>query len=50
MVGATRARVSKFMNAFKKEGFVRYNSGLQVNSALVTAFLQSHPMSVANKA
>jgi CRP-like cAMP-binding protein len=50
MVGTTRARVSKFMNAFKKEGFVRYNSGLQVNSALVTAFLQSHPMSVANKA
>jgi hypothetical protein len=41
------ARVSKFMNGFKKRGFVRYNGGLQINSALITAFLQSRPMSVA---
>ena len=47
MVGTTRARVSKFMNGFKKRGFVRYNGGLQINSALITAFLQSRPMSVA---
>jgi CRP-like cAMP-binding protein len=49
MVGTTRARVSKFMNAFKKKGFVRYNGGLQINSALIIAFLQSRPMSVVTK-
>ena len=49
MVGTTRARVSKFMNAFKKKGFVHYNGGLQINSALISAFLQSRPMSVLTK-
>jgi CRP/FNR family cyclic AMP-dependent transcriptional regulator len=46
MVGTTRARVSKFMNEFKKKGLVSYNGGLQVNKALVFEFLQSRPMSV----
>jgi len=50
MVGTTRARVSKFMNAFKRKGFVQYNGGLQINSALLSAFLQSRPMSVIAKA
>src|SRR6202521_5068238 len=50
MVGTTRARVSKFMNRFRKKGLVRYNGGLQINSALIVAFLQSRPMSVATKA
>jgi len=50
MVGTTRARVSKFMNAFKKRGFVQYNGGLKINSALISAFLQSRPMSVVTKA
>jgi CRP-like cAMP-binding protein len=50
MVGTTRARVSKFMNGFRKKGLVRYNGGLQINSALVIGFLQSRPMSVATKA
>jgi CRP-like cAMP-binding protein len=49
MVGTTRARVSKFMNAFKKKGLVSYNGGLQVNRAQVIAFLQSRPMSVSPK-
>jgi CRP/FNR family cyclic AMP-dependent transcriptional regulator len=49
MVGTTRARVSKFMSGFKKKGFVSYNGGLQINSALVVGFLQSRPMSVATK-
>jgi CRP-like cAMP-binding protein len=49
MVGTTRARVSKFMSAFKKKGFVKYNGGLQINSELITAFLQSRPMSVITK-
>src|ERR1700686_4186126 len=49
MVGTTRARVSKFMSGFKKKGFVSYNGGLQINSALIIGFLQSRPMSVATK-
>src|ERR1700691_2719222 len=46
MVGTTRARVSSFMNDFRKKGLVTYNGGLKINSALVIAFLQSRPMSV----
>jgi CRP/FNR family cyclic AMP-dependent transcriptional regulator len=46
MVGTTRPRVSKFMNEFKKKGLVSYNGGLQINSALVSAFLENRPMSV----
>jgi CRP/FNR family transcriptional regulator, cyclic AMP receptor protein len=49
MVGTTRARISKFMNGFRKNGFVRYKRGLHINSALITSFLQSRPMSVATK-
>ena len=50
MVGTTRARVSKFMTGFRKKGFVRYNGGLQVNSAMIAGFLQSRPLSVTTKA
>ena len=46
MVGTTRPRVSKFMNDFKKKGLVSYNGGLQINKALVTAFLEHRPLSV----
>ena len=46
MVGTTRPRVSQFMNNFKKKGLVSYNGGLQINKALVTAFLEHRPMSV----
>jgi CRP-like cAMP-binding protein len=49
MVGTTRARVNKFMGAFKKKGFVQYNGGLQINSALISAFLQNRPMSVVRR-
>jgi CRP/FNR family cyclic AMP-dependent transcriptional regulator len=49
MVGTTRARVSKFMNAFKKKGFVQYNGGLQINSALISAFLQNRPCPLPRK-
>jgi CRP/FNR family cyclic AMP-dependent transcriptional regulator len=49
MVGTTRARVSKFMVAFKKKGFVNYNGGLQINRELIISFLQSRPMSVVTK-
>ena len=50
MVGTTRERVSKFMTAFKKRGFVNYNGGLQINSALISDFLQNRPMSVVRRA
>jgi CRP/FNR family cyclic AMP-dependent transcriptional regulator len=46
MVGTTRPRVSKFMNQFKKKGMVSYNGGLQINKALVIAFLENRPLSV----
>src|SRR3984893_20402 len=46
MVGTTRGRISKFMNGFRKKGFISYNGGLKVNSALLAGFLQSRPMSV----
>jgi CRP-like cAMP-binding protein len=46
MVGTTRARISKFMSGFKNKGFVSYNGGLQINSALITGFLQGRPLSV----
>ncbi len=49
MVGTTRARVSKFMNEFRSKGFVSYNGGLQIDSALLIGFLQSRPMSVKSK-
>src|ERR1700675_3977377 len=49
MVGTTRARVSKFMSAFKKKGFVYYNGGLQINSALISSFLENRPMSVVRR-
>jgi CRP/FNR family transcriptional regulator, cyclic AMP receptor protein len=49
MVGTTRARISKFMNEFKRKGFVSYNGALQINRALIEGFLQSRPMSVKKR-
>jgi CRP/FNR family cyclic AMP-dependent transcriptional regulator len=40
MVGTTRSRVSYFMNRFRKLGFIHYNGGLQVHSALLTVLLR----------
>jgi CRP/FNR family cyclic AMP-dependent transcriptional regulator len=39
IVGTTRARVSSFMNKFRKLGFIHYNGGLQVHSSLVSIIL-----------
>jgi CRP-like cAMP-binding protein len=39
MVGTTRARVSFFMNRFRKLGFIHYNGGLQVHSSLLNIIL-----------
>jgi CRP/FNR family transcriptional regulator, cyclic AMP receptor protein len=35
MVGASRPRVSSFLNKFRKLGFIEYNGGLKVNNSLL---------------
>jgi CRP/FNR family cyclic AMP-dependent transcriptional regulator len=42
MVGTTRARVSLFMNRFRRSGFIDYHSGdaLQINHSLFSVVLQ----------
>jgi len=40
MVGTTRSRVSYFMNRFRKMGFIHYNGGLNVHSALLSVVLR----------
>jgi CRP/FNR family transcriptional regulator, cyclic AMP receptor protein len=40
MVGTTRARISFFMNDFRKKGYIRYNGNLQIDSDRLGAFLQ----------
>jgi len=40
MVGTTRSRVSFFMNAFRKRGFIQYKGGLRVHRGLFTFALQ----------
>jgi CRP/FNR family cyclic AMP-dependent transcriptional regulator len=39
MVGTTRARVSLFMNKFRKLGLIEYNGGLHVHSSLLSIVL-----------
>ena len=39
MIGATRSRVSFFMNKFRKMGFIEYNGGLHVHSSLLNIVL-----------
>jgi CRP-like cAMP-binding protein len=39
IVGTTRARVSFFMNKFRKLGLIKYNGGLQVHSSLLSIIL-----------
>jgi CRP-like cAMP-binding protein len=39
IVGITRARVSFFMNKFRKLGFIAYNGHLEVHSSLLTVVL-----------
>jgi CRP/FNR family cyclic AMP-dependent transcriptional regulator len=46
MVGTTRPRVSKFMNEFRRKGFVSYNGGMKIHCELIVKFLQARPMSV----
>ena len=39
MIGTTRARVSTFMNKFRKLGFVEYNGDMKVHPALMNVVL-----------
>jgi CRP-like cAMP-binding protein len=39
MVGTTRPHISRFMNKFRKLGFIDYNGGLEVHSSLISMML-----------
>jgi CRP/FNR family cyclic AMP-dependent transcriptional regulator len=43
MIGATRSRVSFFMNKFRKLGFIEYNGHLEVHSSLLNVVLHDQP-------
>jgi hypothetical protein len=43
MVGTTRARVSHFMNKFRRLGFIDYNGKLEVHSSLLGVVLHETP-------
>lgn len=43
MIGTTRSRVSRFMNKFRKMGFIKYNGGLEVHSSLLSVVLHDYP-------
>jgi CRP/FNR family cyclic AMP-dependent transcriptional regulator len=43
MIGTTRARVSFFMNKFRKLGFIEYNGKLEVHSSLLNMVLHDQP-------
>ncbi len=46
MIGATRSRVSYFMNKFRKLGFIEYNGHLAVHSSLLSVVLAEQPRNV----
>jgi len=43
MIGTTRARVSFFMNKFRKLGFIEYNGNLTVHNSLLNVILYDKP-------
>jgi CRP/FNR family transcriptional regulator, cyclic AMP receptor protein len=43
MIGTTRARVSFFMNKFRKLGFIDYNGKLEVHTSLLNMVLHEKP-------
>jgi len=43
MIGTTRARVSFFMNKFRKLGFIEYNGKLEVHTSLLNMVLHDKP-------
>src|SRR2546423_1086852 len=43
MIGTARARVSFFMNKFRKLGFISYNGKLEIHSSLLSVVLHDQP-------
>ena len=43
MIGTTRARVSFFMNKFRKLGYIEYNGKLEIRSSLLNVVLYDKP-------
>jgi CRP/FNR family transcriptional regulator, cyclic AMP receptor protein len=43
MIGTTRARVSHFMNKFRKLGLIDYNGHLEIHSSLLNVVLHDEP-------
>ena len=43
VIGATRSRVSFFMNKFRKLGFIEYNGKLEVHNSLLNVVLHDNP-------
>jgi CRP/FNR family transcriptional regulator, cyclic AMP receptor protein len=43
MIGTTRARVSHFMNKFRKLGYIDYNGHLKVHNSLLNVVLYDKP-------
>jgi CRP-like cAMP-binding protein len=43
MIGTTRSRVSRFMNKFRRLGYIDYNSNLEVHSSLLNVLLHDQP-------
>jgi CRP/FNR family cyclic AMP-dependent transcriptional regulator len=46
MIGTTRSRVNRFMNNFRRLGFIDYNGHLEVHSSLLTVVMADVPRSV----
>lgn len=47
MIGTTRARVSFFMNKFRKMGLIDYNGHLEIHSSLLRVVLNEQPPRIA---
>jgi CRP/FNR family cyclic AMP-dependent transcriptional regulator len=43
MIGATRSRVSFFMNKFRKKGLISYNGKIEIHPSLLDAVLREKP-------
>ena len=46
MIGATRSRVSHFMNKFRQLGFIDYNGHVEVHNSLLSVLLADQPRTV----
>ncbi|MFZ3224048.1 MAG: helix-turn-helix domain-containing protein, partial [Xanthobacteraceae bacterium] len=41
IIGTTRARVSTFMNKFRKLGFIEYNGDMKIHPSLLNVVLRN---------